>query len=162
MSTPRERQAAAKADLLRSDPFTTEEGQNPFGERPPSGDDVDHHVPLAYETTEQSRGGLLLTLACVGWAPPAYTWLAWAMDFWVGDGSHQIAAIVLTVASLAPLIAAGTLGISDLRAMQLGAMEDSSRASTWWAVALGWLGALAVVALFAAMYAAYLMQVGDA
>jgi hypothetical protein len=134
-------------------------GQNRFGEGQAAGDaagaaassdafaagtsDEAHPYQPQYEVTQKSRSGLLLGIACLGFAGALVGVIALVDLFPSG--------YFATLISVIPAATAWLLAYSDLKTMRLGAMDDSGRQRTLLAYWLGLLGLIACVAIVATM-----------
>jgi len=96
-----------------------------------------------YEVTQQSRGGVLLTIAGLGMVGAVIGIVALLGIFPMG--------YFATMISVVPAATAWLLAYQDLKTMQLGAMDDSGRQRTLLAYWLGLFGLLACVGIVGTM-----------
>lgn len=94
-----------------------------------------------YEVTQQSRGRMLLTIAGLGLAGAVLGLIALAGVFPTG--------YFATLISVVPAATAWMLAYQDLKAMRLGAMDDSGRSRTRLAYWLGLFGLIACLGIVA-------------
>jgi hypothetical protein len=120
---------ASAADQATGDAFAA----GPSGEERP-------YQP-EYETTQKSRGGLLILIASLGLAGALIGVIALLDIFPSG--------YFATLISVVPAASAWLLAREDLKTMRLGAMDDSGRQRTVLAYWLGLFGLLACVGVVA-------------
>ena len=96
-----------------------------------------------YEVTQQSRSGVLLTIAGLGWGGAVIGIVALLGIFPMG--------YFMTMISVVPATTAWLLAYQDLKTMQLGAMDDAGRPRTRLAYWLGLSGLLACALIVATM-----------